>query len=650
MIDKINKIIEQGIKFLAKEQQEDGSFLSLSFTNERDLQGAKIYKTTFTASLIFSCLNNLEETPQIKTIKQKIVDFLLSQKSKHWSFNYWARNSEGSKEFPYPDDLDDTCCALSALFQYNPGLIDGNVLAKVVTVLTALEKEEGGPYRTWLVPPDAKPVWKDIDLAVNSNIAYFLSLHDVCLPKVNGFIEETINNQDYSSPYYPSSYPITYFISRFYKGNKTNLIKDFLISQCDASGKWDNPLNTALAVLSLFNLNVSPDRFEKTMSYLIQHNRNGGIKAYPFVRELITKDKTYYAGSAALTTAFCLEAINKFKVRSSKIKVVIQNSKINNQEIKSEESEIIYKAVVERAKQRFSLLGDDLRKQALGMLDKTLKSDKDKQIVLMPYFFKMSLGKQGRGLSDNLIIQLGLANLYGWMAYTIYDDFLDDEGRTELLSVANLALRELTEIFNNVLSKKTGFPGFFKKILDIIDSANTWEQSNCRFKGRLVKDIPLPDYKDFSKLAERSLGHSLGPATILFSLGYNENSQEVQSLMEFFKDYIIARQLNDEAHDWEQDLNKGHINAVGSLILREVKKKEDLLRLQEIFWYDVSVGVCNSMLNNVQKARQALMALPIVADTSLFEKLLAPIESSARQTIEKQKETIKFLKSYEQKE
>jgi len=97
---------------------------------------------------VLSCLSALEETPKVKTIKQKAAKFLLSQKSKHWSFNYWVRNSQEAKKLPYPDDLDDTFCALSALFQYDPNLINGSAMAKIITLLTAMEKKEGGPYRT----------------------------------------------------------------------------------------------------------------------------------------------------------------------------------------------------------------------------------------------------------------------------------------------------------------------------------------------------------------------------------------------------------------------------------------------------------------------------------------------------------------------
>ena len=280
----------------------------------------------------------------------------------------------------------------------------------------------------------------------------------------------------------------------------------------------------------------------------------------------------------------------------------------------------------------------------------------------MPYFFKMTLGKKGKGVADDLLIELGLANLYGWIAYTIYDDFLDDEGDSILLSVANVCLRELTTIFNSILPNKTGFVSFFQQAMDKLDAANTWEVTNCRVNPEKLltekhRSLKIPDYHNYSKLAERSLGHALGPIAILFSFGFTEKSSEVKNLMKFFRHYLTARQLNDDAHDWEKDLRMGHINAVGAEILKKVQssrqkggqakfKVKSNRQLQQIFWYEVVVGVCEAILKHIQLAKETLKANKIIADPILFEKILVLIEKSARKALKEREETIKFLKAY----
>lgn len=657
----LQKLIGESVKYLEIRQRKNGSFLSLSSSNPRDFTGAKKYHTIFPAFLVLSCLSGLKETSNVRTIKRKAAAFLLAQKSEHWSFNYWARETKEAKQMPYPDDLDDTFCALSALFQYKPELIDGSAMAKIVTLLTAVEEKEGGPYRTWLVPPDAKKVWKDVDLVANSNIAYFLSLEDISLPNLTAFVESVIDASSYTSPYYPSEYPVIYFISRFYRGKKTKKIKDFLLSKRHASGKWVNPLNTALAVNSLLNLGTPPDKLDKSIAYLAKTQAPDSWEPYTLCVDPEIDGKRHYAGSSVVTAALCLEAMAQYL---QSVKRQSQKRGVGRSAKESSDLSSVYNEVAEKARRRFFILGGDIKRQALGVLKATLKRDKDKQIVLMPYFFKVSLGKNGKSVSDDLLIQLGLANLYGWIAYTIYDDFFDDEGDSKILSVANLCLRELTTIFNEVLPRDSGFPVFFHKAIDTLDSANTWEVSNCRVNPKkLVKltklrSLKIPEYGDLTKLAEKSIGHASGPAAILFSLGYKTDSSEIKNLMKFFKHFLIARQLNDDAHDWERDLKMGHINAVGAEIIKTLKQKNKKTvkgkslnvkgneLFQEIFWYEVVVGVCQDVLKHVQLAREALQKISVIVNTSLFEKLLASIEQSAQEALKEREETIRFLKAY----
>lgn len=668
MIDT-NKAIKKGIEFLAKEQQGDGSFLCLVSTKLDDYSNAKKVPAIVPTNIVLSSLIHISETAAAKKIKQKAADFLLTQKSYYWSFNYWFRNSKEYREKPYPDDLDDTFCALAALYEYNPDLLDGEVMAKIIIMLTSAEKEEGGPYNMWLVPPEGRKVWNNTDLVVNSNIAFFLSFQDITLPKVIAFIEKSIKDNGYEFPY-NGIYPAIYFISRFYYGDKIEKMAHLLLKKQESDGKWENSLRTALAVSALINFSGAKHlkQIEKGVQYLIKsQGKNGGWQPYSFYVALKTKDKTFYDGSPVITAALCLEAINKYQEIGKSVNQEIKKSV--NQEIKQQNK--IYNQVIKMAKQRFSMLDSGLEEQAIKMLKKTLKNDKDRQIVLLPYFFLKSLKAEKQkallAIDHGLPVILGLANLCGWMAYTIYDDFLDEEGDPKLLPIANVCLRELSVIFNEVLPKETGFADFSKKILDKIDSANAWEVSNCRLDSNKLKveSCPpmraskLPNYGDYSKLAERSLGHALGPVAILFALGFKENSTEIKNLMKFLKHYLIARQLNDDTHDWEEDLKKGHINAVGARIMEtrnqafsyaqagENEKTDETLELQQILWYNVVVGICDEILRHIEFARKTLREIATLENCTPLEKFFAPIEKSAKKALEERKESIKFLKAYD---
>lgn len=660
-----NQAINQGLIFLAKNQQRDGSFLSLASAKPKNWQQGQKCPTVFSSAFILQALNSLTENVKIRTIKKRLANFLLSQKSPHWTFNYWSRQAKEFKTMAYPDDLDDTSCALAALFQYNLKIIDGAVLAKFVTVLTALEVKQGGPYRTWLVKPDTDKIWRDVDLAVNSNIAYFLSLNEIKLNNLTTLIEKAIQAEKFTSPYYPSFYPIIYFISRFYQGKKSQPIIDFLFNHQTKTGHWPNPLDTSLCVLSLLNLGVSPKKLTKSLNYLLKTQVKNHWLWHPFYRGI----KGYFAGSPALTTAFCLAALHQYLKLSQNARRLPKSKTtfLSASSVKkaSKDEQKIYQLIIASAKKRCHQLSAELKSQAQKALVKILKQDKDKQILLLPYFFKDSLGQNAKNISEEKIVQLGLANLYGWIAYTIYDDFLDDEGQEPFLPVANLILRELTTIFNGFLPAASIFHHLFRQIMDMIDAANTWEVLHCRFKNpqmskQILRDrsFNIPDFGDFTLLSHKSLGHALGPLALLFLLGYSEQSPEIRNLLSFFKHYLTARQLNDDAHDWERDFKKGQINSVGATLLKKWQKSKlsskkssvtlakIMPELQKIFWYELIPQICQIILEQTALAKKALQKIPLVVKPSVMLNLLKPTELASQKALKERQETLKFLKAY----
>lgn len=600
--------IGQAIDFVKKEQQKDGSFKSWSSLNKNNFSKAKKYNSIFPSALILACLDSVEKTEEIK---KRLTNFLLSQKSKFWSFNYWNREAPENKIMPYPDDLDDTFCALIGIYKYDSKLIDGSAMAKIVNLLTAMEKKEGGPYRTWLVAKNADKVWKDVDLVVNSNVGYFLSLEEIELENINKLIKSAIEEEKLNSPYYPSIYPVAYFISRWFKSKK--LIKIILAKK--KKDNWGSPLNTALAISSLLNLGVEAKKLEPSINYLIkEQKKDGSWKTGAFCIDPAINKKTYYAGSPTLTTAFCLETLNKYFLTTSHKPAKKQDKT----------AEKIHQEILEIGQKR------------TNFLTKIPEENCKKGITLLPYVFGRSLGKKGDKVPKKIIIQTGLANLYGWIAYTIYDDFFDGEGDKEMLSMANVCLRELARIYNNILPK-TDFAEVFNQTMDETDEANNWEILNCY-------DKKLPDYGDYSQLAKKSLGHALGPIVILYSLGFDKNSPEVKNIWSFFKHYLIARQLNDDAHDWEDDLKKGFINPVTTKILAKTTDKK---KYKEIFWKEVLIDISNIILENTNKAREKILKNKLITKPELILSILKEPEESAKKAIIEQNEAIKFISEYQ---
>lgn len=642
MVRDLSSAIRRGLAWLASEQQSDGSFLCLVSTTMDDYRQADTVPAIVPTNIVLSSLIRCS-SPLAETIKQKAAAFLLGEKNEFWSFNYWFRRSEWYTKEPYPDDVDDTFCALAALYEYCPELFDGNVLAKIITMLTSAEKQEGGPYDMWLVPPEGRKTWNDVDLVVNSNVGFFLSLLDVSLPGLNAFIESSIDKEKYEFPY-NTIYPGIYFISRFYRGGRVEYLIQTLLSAQEENGAWQNPLRTALALTALMNL--SGDRhlscIEKGIEYLQQtQGQDGGWPVASFFFQMRMAHKTLYAGSVSTTTALCVEALQRFVLMREEAEVGSVREDL------SDEASVVRQWVIEMARQRFLIGGEELREKANELLSRIVAIDEDGLISLAASTFRASLGERGREISDEVAVMLGAANLLGWMAYTAYDDVLDEEGGIEYLPAANVCLRTSVALFERVLESCAENGWLVRSVFDLIDGANSWEIARARRTSGT-----LPEYGDCLVLAHRSLGHALGPIVILCLLGYDQSSLEGRAIRTFFEQYLIARQLNDDAHDWQEDLARGQVNAVAVLIAQDMECNPEtffttsLEERRDVFWKTTVVRVCEKMEEHLTRAKQALEEVTLIENKALLLAYLVPIERSIEKTRRERQEVKDFLESY----
>lgn len=596
-IIKFPKIIMNNpIYYLIDQQQEDGGFLDFNKS-----------KSILFTGLILSCLNNLEETDQIKNIKQKAANFLLSQKDDNYMFS---------------ENINTNFCILSALMEYNPGIIDGAAIAKVLMILTSLEAKEGGPYYS-------SKVSNNVDIGVNSNIAYFLSLQNVDLPELNNLIESAIDNSNFKSEFFKSDYPVIYLISKFYKGAQKDKLIDLILNKKEL-GKWDNPLHTSLTISSLINLGYPIEKLQNEINYL----ENSDIKPFP------------------LNVAFYMEALKPKDSDTSENRAEI------SKELTEEERQI-YNRMMKIAQERFSLLNGKIKDYATQEIQKTIKGNPDKQMAFMPYFFKKALGEKGKKISDEIVAKLGLANIFFWTSFIIYDDFIDEEGDPKILFTANLYSRESSTIFNNLFPQEYGFAKFFHRLADKVDAAATWETVECRAKingSKIAIPQDIPDYGNYDMAYDPVSVHVLGSVAMLYYLGYKEDSPEAQNLISYFRNYLIAMQINDDAHDWQEDLRKGHLSTVVVMLLKDYLEKypnkkeididKELEELQKIFWFKTMVRACETAVWHTDKSRQALKAMTILEDIAPLERFIIITENAAKKGLKEQKTTTDFLKTY----
>ena len=328
--------------------------------------------------------------------------------------------------------------------------------------------------------------------------------------------------------------------------------------------------------------------------------------------------------------------------------------------IKNKDERIISN-LLKTAENRFNELNKDIKKIALAEIKRTIKKNKDKQMSLISYYFKLSLGKNGTKISDDFILQAGLANIFYWTAFIIYDDFWDEDEKAipSILPSANLYARHYIDFYNNVLPEKSGFREFFHNLMDKLDAANTWETIHCRTKvinSKFIIPEKLPDYKNYDFKFYPASGQILGPLAILIKLGFKLNSPEATNLTNYFKNYLIAMQINDDSHDWLEDMERGHLSTVVTIMIKdwqekypdkkEIDLKKDLKKLQEIFWFKTIKTAGELAVTYTTKSRIALNKLSFLENPAPLAYFIDIAENVAKKALNEQQKSLDFLEEW----
>lgn len=611
--------IETTLSFLQASQLKKG-FFNAYIDN-------KTTQTTFITSLILNCLTEIRSHPLTTTIVHQGITFLLSEKSNHWSWNYYQKEAQSKLSHTYPDDWDDTASALIALSLHQPQLITPQALAQITKLLIRSEVKPGGPYYTWLLKEQTSNS-PDIDPVVNSNINYFLSLYNIHLKPLTDYIDSAIKSKTYTSLYYDQPEVIIYFLSRGYTGTLTsNLIKDLLQFQ-NKHQLWKNDLITALAVSSLIRLKAEPSLYHKAISHLKTLAHANHWQPYPlYIEEKMPE--SLLVGSPALTAAFVAEALSLYEEDT-------KNSKVKNQS--NSISTTIHSTIVTTVKNHLSFFPKSQREKINLVLDRILIKDPGQQITLLPYFFAQALPYQ-KNIGKNLIVELGTTNLYGWLAYTSYDNILDHDDGPELLSLANTCLRKVITSYQSLVS--TSAFAFFQNVMDRMEVANAWEYTNFRLKDKLMTEETLPLYPKHL-LYDKSLPHAFSCLALILQK-YQLDSPAFLHTLTFFKHYLSARQLNDDAHDWEDDLKKSFLNSVAVSLLHSyfqsqtnisrINVEAELPNLQAHFLNFHINGIAKNINHHLAMAEKELKILisnRIILNFHYLKSLLDPLKQATK--------------------
>lgn len=629
--------IEGGLAFLRSQQLANGSFKAEASFSQTDFSKTISQPTPFATALIIRAIKNI---PQASIIVGCGRQYLLDQAAADWSWNYWEKQTAKRGSEPYPDDIDDTAVALSALLdpEFETHLLSQQ-LGALARHLVSIEVRSAGPYRTWLgVAPSASEVWRDCDPAVNANIGYLLHELEVAVPNLENYFSDLLRSNKMQSRYYCSVVSLYAFLSAWYRGNQLSILQERADRALQTGLAGSSPLNLALGLLAAKNLRLTTNlaAAEKRLIELAAGKHWPGQALY---EDPPSNGKRLYAGSAALTTAFALQALT-VKPEKTLIKSPVPAPTRPD----------FQKLIVLLENHLGKLPGKEVAERLHAYALKLIEQDTKGYITAIASETNQAFDAR---LPQPTIQALNLASLYGWLAYTIYDDILDGDAALDLIGSANTALRLSEAHFRAALPGSRLFEKRLQHTFNLMDQANTWEQvyALAKVKGNILS-LPgkLPDYAGLDHLAERSLGHALASMGVAELAG---KPPETTALLEkFFRHYLIARQLHDDAHDWESDLLAGRLTGVTATVLLDagttsgdINMPQTISMWRQTFWQTTCPAILESIFSHIYDANLLLDEMSL-ARAEVFLEWLQDLKLAAERTRDERLKAISFMDAY----
>jgi hypothetical protein len=642
----LGAVLNRGLASLRAQQCKDGGFDSYICDPSQPGRALEAPPTTIIPAMILGALTFVNH-PATPAIAAPLAKWVLSRKSPAWTFPYWSQEVDLTHDRLLSANLHSTFVALSALYAYDPQSITSTALGNIAKLLISAESSVGGPYYTY-THTLARTTRPEIDLAANGAIGHFIAQVAAPLPNLVAFVQDAVQAHHLQSRSFTSPYAGLYCIATLVEEALRPELAAYILAQ-QHQGSWGSVLDTALALATLGKLGASaPARALTTLA--AQQQADG---SWPAQACCIAPNCINY-GASALTTAIALEALSRH-AHMDMHPAAATSAPTAPPTALSHADQKICQLVIGHANEELGQLPPPLRKLCLKVAQQIYTGDTSHEIVLVGRFTAQSLRAPMPRSNTSFFVSLGLANLYNWMAYTIYDDFLDDEGDPQLLSVANVALRSSVYHFCKALPTDAAFQQLVRQYFAAVDAANAWEITQARGtirEGHITLGR-LPTYTHGTQLANRSCTHSLPMCAALAKAGIALHSPAAQACIQAFRHYLIARQLNDDMHDWEDDMQAGHITYVCSKILDQLQIGPQTTRLSPLldrmrrqFWDHTLEQICRDISHHVQLGQQAAMRSKLLNHDNILSSLLRPLAATADFSLAERQRGNDFLNSY----
>lgn len=280
--------------------------------------------------------------------------------------------------------------------------------------------------------------------------------------------------------------------------------------------------------------------------------------------------------------------------------------------------------------------------QFLQIYSHLIKTDSSGEISHLSRTFYTSLQKRYKKkiLPNEFLSSLDKANVYIWVAYSIYDKILDEKSHQKLLPFANQLYYEALSIYQhcaidtlNIKSTKQTIQSYFTRI----HLENSFESNKAKSVSILKKN-----------LSNRSILHCLGPMIIAHTLFSSKN--DINRIDSALSQYCAARQLLDDIHDWREDLENHRKTYVVARLIRDLPHKNSdpwlIPSLSQHFFQETAEKLLSEVYELTQAAQTTLEDIALASNSSFVLDFITPLQKSAEVGTSQQKFTHEFLKAY----
>jgi hypothetical protein len=331
----VDRAIARGVGFLEAGQLASGEIPVYATTDptltERAALDPSVFPTAIAALALAPC-------PEAAQVRARACRFLLEEKDRHHLWRHWTRGHEQARSLPA--DVDDTSCASAALAAEGTDIPNRGVLLA--------NRRRDGLFQTWIIPRlrwnGAAHAWAtlpqlahlptlflffrktsaapgDVDAVVNANALFYLRDFDGRQAVIDHLLAVLRRgNESGCDKWYENRFAILYFLSRALRAGGAEA-EALVIDRLEAAPPA-NAMESAFAACARFDWGHPPGDAEIAALLAMQAPDGSWPRAalYHGGRER-RADGTFaprhpdtpHWGSEALTSAFCLETLSRWR-------------------------------------------------------------------------------------------------------------------------------------------------------------------------------------------------------------------------------------------------------------------------------------------------------------------------------------------------